>query len=147
MDAIDWSAAKVWLDLAQWAFAGGVAVYAWWNIRTGESKKTIAELREGIDGVDKKIDDKIDPVEVELKDQIKVVEKSAVDAHSRITSHNDRMNYMQKEIDGSPSHRDIQAVKDQLGEVSREISKVSGSLTGIERVVGMVNDYLMNHKG
>lgn len=53
MESIDWSAAKVGLDLIQMAFTGAVAIYVWWSNKYRANASAIRTLSQRIDGQDK----------------------------------------------------------------------------------------------
>lgn len=52
---VDYGAGRFWLSAVQWVTTLAVGVYAWWTARNRATAKSIADVKNQVDGVDGRV--------------------------------------------------------------------------------------------
>ncbi|MDT8428506.1 MAG: DUF2730 family protein [Pseudomonadales bacterium] len=74
--------------------------------------------------------------------------QAAIDAaHERMGTIDRRLDGIEGEIKHLPGHNDLAEIYRKVNDVDKTLSKLSGELTGINRTLNLINDYLLNQGG
>ena len=115
---MDWTAAKVLLDATALVISIGVGIYAWWANRNRARHSEITALREADQAL-----------------QVQIAANAA------------RMDVMDRDVANTPSHKDIDALRQTVADLSGHVRELNGSMKTVNRFVDMMNEHLLNAAG
>lgn len=139
--AIDYTAARFWMDFLQLAAITGIGVYTWWSNRKKANDKRFKALETGLNS-------KVGKDEAgeylgrctahreqteDLEDQVKQVESS--------------IKLLEQEIKHLPSSAEIRQLNGNMVSVAEKIGSLEGRLDSADRTLGLMNEFLINQGG
>lgn len=115
----DYSVLRFWFTVLQFAATVGVGVYAWWVARGKETKKAIDDVRDechqGIDEV-----------------------------RYQVHSNDRRLDRLESKLDAKPGHDDLKNVHSELSGLRSDVSKMLGTMQGLNRAVDLMTEHMIN---
>lgn len=125
-DGIDYTSAKFWFEVARTGVAVGAWVYVWWVNRKKAMEKRFSLIERTMRATIEKFENRID---------------SRCNGNtSRITELETAKVSMVAQLEHMPKHSDIK-------ELTSKISELNGRLSGINRAVDLINQFLINQGG
>lgn len=118
---IDYNAARFWMDLVQIMGIVGLAFYTHITSKSKANREAINVLRQDLEAEDEKLEQRI------------------VAAESRIS-------VLDNQLHNAPDHEDMGKVYERLNQVSGDVQKLSGQLSGLINQLTMINEYLLKDK-
>ena len=132
---INYTAWWFWINVAQMIFTAALGCYVWWTNRAKVTAARFATLE---------------------KQVAERVEKTALDAmdaerDNRCAQHRERtaraemtIARMESDIKHLPSHHVIETLSTRISDLQGSLKEVSGRLSGINRAVDLMNEFLLN---
>lgn len=118
---LDYNAAKFWLDVAQWLFIGGLAVWAYLRGKDSDNKQAIKAVAD------------------ELAEFI---------AQSRLANddQNHRLTTLQEKVSHLPTEQDLTHLSNDMSSVKAQINGMASLLSRVEHQTNLIHDHLLNNK-
>lgn len=118
---LDYNAAKFWLDVAQWLFIGGLAVWAYLRGKDSDNKQAIKAVAD------------------ELAEFI---------AQSRLANddQNHRLTTLQEKVSHLPTEQDLMHLSNDMASVKAQINGMASLLSRVEHQTNLIHDHLLNNK-
>jgi hypothetical protein len=118
---LDYNAAKFWLDVAQWLFIGGLAVWAYLRGKDSDNKLAIKAVAD------------------ELAEFI---------AQSRLANddQNHRLTTLQEKVNHLPTEQDLTHLSNDMSSVKAQINGMASLLSRVEHQTNLIHDHLLNNK-
>ncbi len=117
----DYNAAKFWLDVAQWLFIGGLAVWAYLRGKDSDNRQAISAVAD------------------ELAEFIAQSRAANDDQNSRLTT-------LQEKVSHLPTEQDLTHLSNDMASVKAQINGMSGLLVRVEHQMNVIHDHLLNGK-
>jgi hypothetical protein len=119
---VDYEALKFWLSVGQVVGTAAVAVWVYFVSRQKATSLAVTDL-------DKQINDRVG----QCMEQI----------DERVDKHADRITRAEIRLDHMPTHKDISEISTRIEAMHGEISRMSGTLSGVNRAVDLMNEHLL----
>lgn len=127
---IDYTSARFWFDVSRAIFTIAIAVYVYFATRK------------------KAVDERFRKMEAHISEAIKE-HRSTID--DRCEKRLDRINSLDKadqqmaiKMESFPSSEDLKDMAKRIDETREAMKELTGRLTGINRAVDLINEYLLN---
>lgn len=115
----DYSAAKFWLDVAQWLFIGTLAVWAYLRGKDSDNKHAIQMVAD------------------ELAEFIAQSRLANDDQNTRLTTLQEKVNHM-------PTEQDVTHLSNDMSSVKAQINGMASLLARVEHQTNLIHDHLLN---
>lgn len=121
MPDFDYTALRFWFGVLQFLGTVAVGVYAWWVTRAKNTTKAIEQVR---------VDNQAE------------INKLA----GAVTSNERRIDRLENNVDNMPDHADMDGVKSELSGLRSDVSKMLGTMQGLNRAVDLMTEHLINKR-
>lgn len=118
---LDYTALRFWFGVLQFAGTIAVGVYAWWATSAKKTTKAIQEVRED------------NQADIEALGH-------------KVTSNERRIDRLENNVDNMPDHADMDGVKSELSGLRSDVSKMLGTMQGLNRAVDLMTEHLINKR-
>jgi len=122
LSQLDYSAAKLTLDIAQVAGLIALGIYQHITSKSKANASAINKVRHDLEDSQGKLEERISRAER-------------------------RQDVFESRMESAPTHADLSKVYDRLNDVAEDLSGVSGQMRALSHQLSMVNQYLLNQKG
>lgn len=122
MNSINWDAYRFVFDILQTLFMALLGVYAWWTNRSHVTTSAIEQ-----------VEAKVSEVKASLEIRVNKLDR--------------RLGTVEQEVKHLPDHEDIGDIHEKVNQVATTMSQMQGELAGINRTLGLINEYLLNQGG
>lgn len=134
----DYTAARFYLDLSQFALTGAIGVYVWWTNREKVNSKRFEAL-------EKEVAHRATAAEVA---DLRAQQTVSCKLHTARTAQLEG-NFIELRADlkNAPSHNNLSRIHDRIDALTKEVGSIAGSLGGINRAVDLINEHLIKKGG
>ena len=115
----DYNAAKFWLDVAQWVFIGGLAVWAYLRGKDSDNRSAIKAVAD------------------ELAEFIAQSRAANDDQNNRLTTLQEKVNHL-------PTEQDVAHLSNDMSSVKAQINGMASLLSRVEHQTNLIHDHLLN---
>lgn len=123
MSPIDYEFWKFWIAVANFVGTVVLAAYIFLTSRSRVNTTRIDKLEEHTDG-------RIDKLEQHV--------------HQNISDHDKRLERVEERNKHQPTHEDFKSVHEKINGVSDNVSDINGRLTGMDKNLTLIQEFLMN---
>jgi len=126
---------KLWVDIAQFVLTGLVAFFVWLTRQGQASRDAITSLSVAFDERLDRVESRVLEADVSLR---------AVPSTERCLEHARRIGQVEETLRHIPGHEDMKRVHARIDAVTELASEVRGRLGGIERMLDMISQHLID---
>jgi hypothetical protein len=120
--ASHYAAWQFWFSVGTYAATVGVGIYVWFSNRQKATSKAVADLGKHV------------------AQQVNDIDKQI---NGRVDRNEDRITRVEVTMEHLPTHKDISKISTRIEAMHGEISRMSGSLVGLNRAVDLMNEHLL----
>lgn len=118
---MDWGAARFWLDMAQWAFMGLVAIWAYLRTKDTDNTRAIKE------------------VAVKLDNHMETSREANDMQNARLVALESTLKHM-------PSQEEIGDLREAVAATKAQVEGMAHSLTRVEHQTNLIHEHLLRSK-
>lgn len=134
----DYSQYRFYFDIAQFALTGAIGVYFWLSNRGRINRKRFVDL-------EKDVGQKISDGDVKKMFQKRLADCSRHQAQTKVLEQT--ATRMEAKIQSVPSWGELKSLNCSISSLSTRIAKLDGKFVGLDRVVDMINEFMINKGG
>lgn len=126
---------KLWVDIGQFALTGLVAFFVWLTRQSQVNRDAITRLSVALDERLDRVESRVLEADVSLR---------AVPTTTQCLEHVRRISQVEETLRHIPGHEDMKRVHARIDAVTELVSEVRGRLGGIERMLDMISQHLID---
>ena len=126
---------QLWLAAAQFIWGVALTVYVWRATRKKAREQMIQDIKASISER---------PTRGDLADAVQTIETRCQQRKITIGQLGDATRDLRNDIAHMPTHQDIKAISRDMNGLRSAISELNGRLSGINRAVDLINEFLIN---